>query len=208
MQTYGMEYVSSDEAPAPKLSSSRKFLIAIKEIAHDIGCYTPLQAIENGLNSISKSYSYNNTFASVGFNASVLAPELRSQSEIISARLSMEDLEKLRYHFVRIQDHIAEIADNQRLGAFTPLLLSVSNTTENVLLSAAINVYSAFGARDTAHDLKQEMLTEMLYSFERAGRLASLIKVNRLQRSDYYKMEEISSSLDTIKPIFKKAKVL
>ena len=164
MQTYGMEYVSDDEVPL-----GRKFLIAVKEIARDIGCYTPLQAIENGLSSMSKSYSYNDTLARVGFNATVLAPELRGQSEIISARLSTKDLGKLRDHFVRIQYHIAEIADNQGLGAAIPFLLRVSETTENALLSAAAKVYSALGARDMAHDSKQEMLTEMLYGFERSG---------------------------------------
>lgn len=207
IQTYGMDRIPEDESLRPKISTGWKFLVAVKEIAHDIGCSTALQAIEGGLSGISKSYTYNNTLASVGFY-SRLAPGLRSQSATISARLSTEDLGKLRDHFICIQDHISKIADRQGLSIFTPLLLKVSDTAENAILSVAANVCSALGARDMAHDSRQEMLAEMLRNFERVGELTSVIKTDLFQRSEYYRMAEISSSLDGIKPILKKAKVV
>ena len=58
------------------------------------------------------------------------------------------------------------------------------------------------------YDSKQETLNNRLYSFERASGLAALIKVDRLRRSEYYKMEEISSALNAIKIRLKKANAL
>ncbi len=226
---YSMEVRGLLEEPelSRKVSTSHRFLVGIKEVAHSMGCYRPLQAIESSLSNLSESYRYNNMLARVTFTACVIAPELREKSNVIAVRLSRKDLNELHYELFHIRNHVIEIAENQHLEAFAPLLLRVTNQSDGAMLVAAqtidaivetgkagilLKTFTAVadvcGAGEIAHYLKEEILSDMLRSFERLGDLVSLIKVDKFKKEDIYRMEEISASLNALKPLFKKANEL
>jgi hypothetical protein len=210
IQAHAMHNPDENDRLTRKMGAGMQFLVSVKDIAYDIGCYSPLLACEKKLSHIlPESYRHSNTLATVVFNSCVLAPELRKNSAIIAARLTTNDLNVLHDHLSRIQDRIEKIADNQGLEIITPLLLTIDNTSLfTAFRTAATKVAATFGARDTEHDFKQEMLVVMLSHFEKVGALAPIIKVKDFTNNDYYRMEEISSSLDALKSIFKKAKAL
>lgn len=213
--TFGMENSLEEEFSSnSKLSAGRKFLVATKSIAHDLGCDKLLKAIEDGLGSLSESYKHNNTFARIGFMCE-LVPEIRQKSAIITARLSGEDLSYLDARLLRIQDRLTAIADNQELTVLTPLLMQIVEHTDSVfsaigrkLASNATGFIATLGIRDVEHDLKEELLLDMFDHFERINKLVPAIRVDRLKRGDFYRMEEIDISLDEITPILRKAKIL
>jgi predicted ATP-grasp superfamily ATP-dependent carboligase len=115
-----------------------------------------------------------------------------------------------------------EIAENQNLEHFAPLMIrelhlsdgalsvasramdAVEDCKVNIMLRTFTAVAQVFD-RELAHDIKDEILTDMLRSFERVGGLVSLISVDLFKREDIYHMEEISEALNTLKPLFKKA---
>ncbi len=226
---YGMEVRGLLEEPelSRKVSTSHRFLVGIKEVAHSMGCYKPLQAIESGLSNLSESYRYNNMLARVTFTACVIVPELRERSEIVSVRLSSEDLIKLHSALFHIRNHVIEIAENQNLESSTPLMIKIFHQSDGGMLVAAqaidaiaetgkagiiLKTFAAiadiYGAGEIAHHLKEEILSDMLRSFERVGELVSLIKVDKFKKEDLYRMEEISESLNVLKPLFIKANEL
>jgi len=207
---YSMEVRGLLEEPelSRKVSTSHRFLVGIKEVAHSMGCYRPLQAIESSLSNLSESYRYNNMLARVTFTACVLAPELRERSEIVSVRLSSEDLIKLHSALFHIRNHVIEIAENQNLESSTPLMIKILHQSDGGMLVAAQAIDAIYGAGEIAHHLKEEILSDMLRSFERVGELVSLIKVDKFKKEDLYRMEEISESLNVLKPLFIKANEL
>lgn len=213
------------EPPIPGVSANQRFLVGMQEIAHDLHCDWSLYAVERSLGVLSDSYRFSSTLARVTFNACTLIPELRQRSEIISVRLSAEELNTLQHHLSIIRHHIVEIAERQGLDLHVPLLLKtahhedssvlVASTMvgafahhhkENILFKTFAAAAEACGAGDTAHSLKETNLSEMFHNFERIGPLASYINVSKFKKEDNYRTEDINCSLDKIKPIFQKAK--
>ena len=220
---YSMEVPKLEEQESSrKARASHRFLVGVKELAYSIGLSKPLHAIEGSLSNLSESYKYNNLLANVKFTACVLAPELRERSDIISVRLSRKDMNVLHHELFLIRNCVMEIAENQNLEHFAPLMIrelhlsdgalsvasramgAVENCKVNIMLrtfTAAAQVFD----RELAHDIKNEILTDMLRNFERMGGLVSLINVDFFKREDIYRMEEISEALNTLEPLFKKA---
>lgn len=225
---YSMDATKLEEYElSRKVSASHRFLVGVKELAYTIGCYRPLQAMESSLDHLSEAYRYNNMLANVGFIARVIAPELREKSDIIAVRLSRKDLNGLHHELFHIRNHVIEIAENQNLQALSPLLLRVTNQSDGAMLVASktvdaitetcktsiiLRTFTAVadvcGAGELAHDLKKEILSDMLRSFERVEALVSLINVDKFRKEDSYRMEEISKSLNVIRLIIKKANTL
>jgi hypothetical protein len=228
---YGSTDILPDdrESLSSKLSSSQNFLVAVKDIAKSMGCSKSLETAEYHLSRFSETYRYNNLLANVIFNASVISPELREKAGIISVILSADDLNNLHEHLLRVGHYITEIAKAQGVDHLAPFLsremnqidagafvgsstvLAVVNECEHkhsLLFSAGAIFSEVFRGRDKLHDCNEQMLLDILHNFERVATVVPFIKVSEFKRVDYSRMEEISHSLDVIKPVLRKARII
>jgi len=214
------------EESKPKISATQKFFVAVQEIAHNSHFSWPLYSMEKGLGMLSDTYRFSNTLARVTFCACVLLPDLRQKAEMISVRLSADELNELQPHLSIIRRHIIKIAERQGLESHVPLLVRSAHNSDSAILTASTTVNAfvdhhkddiffrtmaavsqSLGGGDVIHYTKEKNLEEMLYNFERIGPLASYIKVSNFNKEDNFRTEDINRSLDKIRPIFEKAHV-
>lgn len=209
MQTYGMDRILDDEAPTPKVSASREFLVDIKKAANCIGCYSPLRAIEDGVCSIlSSSARYNNILARVIFKEGLLADKLRTDPSSVVSALSFADIDHLHKHLLLIQLNILNIGEHQGLKPIGRRALTFGMAL-NVLNENATDGYVVRGSSysqfegNSEFELKKELLTDMLKQFERkVGTLLSVVRVKNLSVHDKFSMEKIDNAIDTLRPLF------
>lgn len=215
-----------EELSLSGISSSQKLFVGMQEIAHSVHCNWFLSGIEHRLGTLSDTYRFSNALARVTFDSCILVPELRQKAEVISVRLSGDELNTLRHHFSLIRRHIIKIAERQGLESRIPLLVREANLIDTIELTASTmvdafvdqhkeNIFfkaiavmgDTLGTSDVVHYVKEENLQELLYNFERIGPLASYIKVSKFNKDDNFRVEEIHHSLDTISPILRKAQL-
>ncbi len=208
MQTYGMEYVPSDEAPAPKVSASREFLVDIKKAANYIGCYRPLRAMEDGVCSLlSDSARYNNILARVMFKKSLLADKLSKNPDRVISALSVANIDHLHKHLLLIQLNVLSIGEHQGLKPigrralrFGMALNVNEDATDGYVVRSSL--YSQL-EEDHEFNMKKELLTDMLNQFEgKVGSVLSVIRMKKLSVHDRVSMEKIDNSLDALRPLF------
>jgi hypothetical protein len=177
-------------------------------IADGIGLYTQAKSACGFFGQfLPQSFTDQGTLSRVTFKSQVIAPQLLERSTHIAASLSIDDLEVLQNSYLTIQDRIGLIAQNQGIESHTPLLVQLKNNNiATCLTKYASTIYSFVGMRDVDLEIKEGMVTEMLNNFITVGKLSSIIDVSKFRRNDTYRVDEIRTALDKMKPIIDRAR--